>query len=338
MMRALNFLILAAMFFLIGQTNVFAQANTFMPNTSSQIQQTSNQPINTLTNPVSKPRILKLGDYDAAYSAYITGEYKKALTEAKKRADIGDPAAMTLIGKLYMEGRVVEKNSETAANWFKKAADLGDPHAALYYGVNLFNGISQEADKVKGSQYIKQSMQAGIPDAYLYYGQILMAEAPQDNKLDVGLTWFLKGAVAGDPYSTYSAADLLAKGTKTIAADEYAARALLESAANAGNVAAQLELASWMYDGRGGPKNDKEAFTLIKLVAINNIPVAQVGLARFYFNGIGTHQDPIMGASWYLLAQQGKQGANDLDILMDKLTPDQLQQAKTRVTTLVYNP
>lgn len=292
---------------------------------------------NTQTAP-SKPHILKAGDYDAAYSAYIAGQFKKALEEAQKRADIGDPAAMTLIGMLYMEGRAVEQNSEMAASWFKRAADAGDPHAALYYGVNIFNGITMEADKLTGVQYIKQSAEAGVPEAYSYYAQILMNQAPEKDKLDIGLVWFLKGAVAGDPYSAYSAAELLAEGTTSVKPDEYAARALLESAAYSGNVAAQLELALWMYDGRGGPKNAEGAFTLVKLVAVNNVPSAQVSLARFYFNGIGTAKNPVMGASWYMLAQQGNQGADDLDILMKKLTPEQLKKAKARIDTLLYNP
>ncbi|UXM96327.1 sel1 repeat family protein [Bartonella sp. HY329] len=282
--------------------------------------------------------ILKAGDYDAAYSAYVSGQFKRAFELAQKRADIGDPTAMTLIGMLYMEGRVLEKNSEIAADWFKRAADLGDPHAALYYGVNLFNSSTTEEGKETGVTYLKKAADAGIPRANYYYAQILMNLAPEKDKLDIGLVWYLKGAIKGDAYSLYSAAEILAVGSEKVKPDEYAARALLESAANIGHVAAQLELANWMIDGRGGPIDQKGAFTLVKLVAVNNVPVAQVNLARFYFNGVGTEKNPVMGASWYLLAQQGNQGATDLDELMKKLSPEQLKQAKARVDTLLFAP
>ncbi|WP_182417661.1 tetratricopeptide repeat protein [Bartonella sp. HY038] len=309
-------------------------SNTLSSNPSTNENQRSENQVIT----DAPLHILKAGDYDAAYSAYDVGQYKKALEEAKKRAEIGDPAAMTLIGMLYLEGKVVERDSDIAADWFKRAADLGDPHAALYYGVNLFNDSKDEAQKEIGAQYIEKSAKAGVPRASYYYAQILMSLAPEKDKLDIGLIWFLKGAVAKDAYSLYSAAEILAVGTETVKPDEYAARALLESAANLGSVSAQLELAKWKIDGRGGPVDQKGAFILVKLVAVNNVPVAQVHLARFYFNGVGTEKNPVMGASWYLLAQQGNQGATDLDAIMKKLSPQQLNEAKARIDTLLFNP
>lgn len=284
------------------------------------------------------PHILKAGDFDLAYIAYDAGDYQIAFDEAKKRADIGDPAAMTLIGMLYSEGQLFERNSDIASEWFKRAADLGDPHAALYYGINIFNATIIEDEKQIGADYIKKSAEAGVPRANYYYAQILNSLAPEKDKLDIALVWYLKGAVARDTYSLYAAAEILAVGTDRVKPDEYAARALLESAANMEDVAARLELAKWMMDGRGGPVDKKGAFTLVKLVALSNAPTAQLALARFYFNGIGVEKDPIMGASWYLLAQQGKQGAADLDALVKQLSPQQLSQARARINTLLFNP
>jgi len=276
--------------------------------------------------------------YDLAYHAYITGRYKTAFDSALKRAEKGDATAQTLLAMLYMEGKCVKLDADRAMYWYGRAADAGDPQAQLRYGIDLYNGLHVPKDQPRGEEYIRKSALAGVPAAYFYYGQILMDNAPRDERFDIGLQWFLKGAVAGDANATYAASQILAEGTPRIAKNDRAARTLLETAANDGNVAAQMELAKWMVEGRGGAKDYKSAFDLMKIVSVNGIPPAQINLSRLYREGIGTKRDLIMAAAWYMVAKQVNYVAEDLDTMLASLSAEQIKQAQKRTLSLLTNP
>ena len=61
---------------------------------------------------------------DAAYGAYQTGHYRRALSEALKRieADSNDAAAMTLVGEIYRQGLGVPPDQKVATEWYERAA------------------------------------------------------------------------------------------------------------------------------------------------------------------------------------------------------------------------
>jgi len=289
------------------------------------------------------PQILSSDDLDAAYNAYRIGNYKTAFDLATKRADMGDPTAMTLLAILYMEGRAVMQDSQRSAHWFSRAAQAGDPKAALSYGISLYNGFNVPKDIKRGEAFVKQAVDAGIPAAFNFYGQMMMENVPRDDRYDVGLVWFLQGAIAGDADCAYNVAQILEEGTAKVPANLGAARAMLELAAFGGSVSAQLDLANWMIEGRGGPRNFETALMFIKTLAVKGIAPAQISLARLYRDGIGTPRNTIMAAAWHLQAQQydiNLRGVDtsDLELMIQGMTAAQLAQAQERLKTLLNNP
>src|SRR5262245_27213068 len=72
---------------------------------------------------------------DAAYEAFDQGKYLTALQLAAKAAELGDPQAHTLVGRIYAEGYGTSKNSALAAQWYARGAELGDPEAMFALGV-----------------------------------------------------------------------------------------------------------------------------------------------------------------------------------------------------------
>lgn len=281
---------------------------------------------------------LKKDDYDFAYDAYNSGHFKTAFENAMPRAEAGDPQAQTLIGILYMEGRNVELDPQKALEWYGKAAKSGDPQAQLRYGIDIFNGLHGIKDQKLGEYYIRQAVIAGVPQAYFYYGQIMMDNASAGERADIGLEWFLRGAAAGDVASAYAAAQILGEGTAKIEQNEPQARALLEMAANGNSVAAQIELSRWLVIGRGGAKDEKQAFDLMKIVAVDGVPPAQITLARYYNEGIGTKADSIKAAAWYIAAKRANYTSDDLEDMTAKLTPLQMKQAYAASARLLNAP
>ncbi|AQX31360.1 tetratricopeptide repeat protein [Bartonella schoenbuchensis] len=297
----------------------------------------------------SSAQVLKAGQYDEAYDYYMQGNYLKAFHEALKRAEYNDPAAQTLIGQMYMEGYAVPLDGERAALWFGSAAKHGDPQAQLRYGLMLFSGTFVTKDKERGIEFVQKALHAGVREAYFYYGQILLHKAfdekndlegvtlqnKQDEAKEQALKLFLKGAALGDPEAAFAAAKILSEGTLTKPKDDYNARRLIEVAAQNKHLMAQMLLAQWLIEGRGGETDFKRAFYLLFDNAVKMVAVAQVNLARLYRDAIGVEGDIITAAAWYMVAKKAKVQASDLEVMLQGMDEAQLKEAEQKAIAFI---
>lgn len=296
-----------------------------------------------------KGQALQPGQYDEAYDYYVRGYYFKAFLAALKRAEQNDPIAQALIGKMYMEGYAVPVDGARAALWFERAAKQGEPRAQLHYGLMLLEGVFIKKNQARAEEFIKEAVHAGVREAYYYYGQILLDKAlPEDQVLrgvfsqshdnemvEQALKFFLRGAALGDPNAAFAAARILSLGTVTMPKDDYNARRLFEVAARNQHSMAQIILAEWLIQGRGGDTDFHEAFHLLSSNAIKMIVPAQINLARLYRTGIGTEGDLVMAAAWYMVAKQAGAQASDLEGMLQGLGKAQLEEARQKATELI---
>ncbi|WP_438721719.1 tetratricopeptide repeat protein [Bartonella rochalimae] len=297
---------------------------------------------------------LEAGQYDEAYDYYTKGYYVKAFRAALMRAEHNDPIAQTLLGRMYMEGCIGPVDGKQSALWFERAANQGEPQAQLRYGLMLFDGKFIEKNINLAEEFIQKAMHAGVREAYFYAGQIHLYRALHENKaseeedvkesdvksrenesIEQALIWFLKGASLGDPEAAFSAAKILSVGTFTIPKNDDNARRLLEVAAQNKHLMAQVILAQWLLQGRGGENDFQRAFNLFLDSAHKNIVVAQVNLARLYRDGIGTTENLIMAAAWYLIAKVQKAKIPDLETMIERMDRDQLQRAVQQAKKLI---
>lgn len=280
-------------------------------------------------------RPLKAGDYDLAYDYYRIGQYMRAFRAALSRAENGDPTAQTLLGCLYLEGNAVARDGARAALWFSRAAEQGDHQAELRYGLMLYNGNYVQQDRALGEEYVKRAALGNVPEANFYYGQLRMNESSRDQSLDIGLPWFLAGAAAGDADAAYAAAQILSQGTPKVARDAKSARRLLESAAAKGHVPAQIELAQWLLNATGGPRDYNQAYILLFMNAMRGYLPAQISLARLYRDGVGTSGDLVKAAAWYQLARASRMTAPDLDDMINGMSAQQLKAAESEAKKIM---
>ncbi|MGF7157214.1 tetratricopeptide repeat protein [Bartonella heixiaziensis] len=285
---------------------------------------------------------LQAGQYDQAYDYYIQGYYLKAFRAALRRAEQNDPFAQTLVGRIYMEGCAVPIDGARAALWFGRAAKQGEPQAQLRYGLMLFDGNFITQNQKLGEQFIRKAVKARVKEAYFYYGQMLLYKAAREKQalagvftqsreneaIEQALKWFLKGSALGDAEAAFAAAKILSLGTLTRPKDDRNARKLMEVAAQNQHTMAQLLLAQWLVQGRGGEQDFQRAFRLLLNNAINMIPPAQISLARLYRDGIGTKGNIITAAAWYMLAKQAKMQAPDLEAMLQGMDNAQLEEAR----------
>ena len=73
-------------------------------------------------------------DRQDGIDAYYAGDYGTAFQALKPEAEADDPIAQHLLGEIYLHGKGVERDFETAAAWYERAAVNGHPEAQAALG------------------------------------------------------------------------------------------------------------------------------------------------------------------------------------------------------------
>jgi len=97
---------------------------------------------------------------------------------------------------------------------------------------------------------------------------------------------------------------------------------LLQQAALADNVDAEVEYAIALFNGTGTPKNETAAVALLRKAARQNNPIAQNRLAHVLVTGRGAPIDLVEGLKWHQIAKTAGNGDTQLDDAYAQLSPD----------------
>jgi TPR repeat protein len=244
------------------------------------------------------------GPVDEAYGAYQQGYYLTAMAKALPRAQLGDPAAQTLIGELLSQGLGVKRDTKGAAFWYGKAAEGGDAAAQFKYSLLLMEGGAVPRDKAKADEYMRKAAEGGNASAEFNWGQILIADNPGDKGLKLALPFYEKSAEQGIADAQYAVAQIYSTLQDLPDAKKQLAREWMLRAARAGFDTAELDLGIWLVNGVGGPRDYVKGFEWLKFAANRGNVVAQNKLAHLYINAIGTGPDPVEAAKWYVLSRR----------------------------------
>jgi TPR repeat protein len=106
-------------------------------------------------------------DFDSAMRAYEKGDHVVAFKEFSAVAEQGNEEAQLIVGKMYMLGQGVEKDSEQAIKWFKVAAGQGNADAQFFLGAMY---LLPQKDIPEGLKWLKRSADQGFQDAQFLLG------------------------------------------------------------------------------------------------------------------------------------------------------------------------
>lgn len=262
-----------------------------------------------------------------AFGAFQRGYYLTAMELALPRAQLGDPAAQTLLAELFASGLGVPRSMDDAAFWYKQAAEGGDAAAQFKYGVMLLEGRHVEADREKAELFMKKAADAGNAFAQFNHAQILVSAKPGPSGILEALPYFEQAAEGGVPDAQYALAQIY-NNTAGIPDQKRArARELMEKAARGGFDTAQLDYAIWLIDGIGGDKDYENGFRWMEVAASRGNVVAQNRMAVLHINAIGTLGDPVQAGKWYILSRRAGYDDRSLDDFYQGLTDDEQKQA-----------
>lgn len=244
------------------------------------------------------------GKVDEAYGAFQRGFFLTAVDKALPRAQLGDPAAQTLLAELMDRGLGIKKDAKGAAFWYGQAAAAGDPAAMFKYAMLLMEGKLVAQDKAKADEYMRKAADAGNSSAQFNWAQILVSDNPGQKGLHLALPYYEKAAEQGIADAQYSVAQIYDSLKDLPEEKRKQARAWLVRAAKAGFDTAQLDMGIWLINGIGGEKNLEEGFRWLKIAAMRGNVVAQNRLSHLYINALGTRPDPVEAAKWYVLSRR----------------------------------
>jgi len=244
------------------------------------------------------------GVVDEAYGAFQRGYYLTAFQKALPRAQLGDPAAQTLIAELLSQGLGVRQDSKNAAFWYGKAAEGGNPTAMFKFALAQMEGRDVPRDRKSADRWMKKAADAGEPSAQFNWAQSLTADTAGVKGLELALPYYEKSAAQGIADAQYAVSQLYMSLESVPPEKKAQARLWLARAANAGFDTAQLDMGVWLVNGVGGKANLEEGFKWMKVAAYRGNVVAQNKLAHLYINALGTPQDPIEAAKWYVISRR----------------------------------
>jgi TPR repeat protein len=260
-----------------------------------------------VVNPVTdvNPKRFGTQQEDAAFGAYQRGLYITALDLALPRAEKGDPAAQTLAAEIYARGLGVQRDEKKAAELYGKAAAQGVAAADAGNRLAAFN-----------------------------YAQMLIEKDDSPKGMENAYDYYEKAAEAGLADAQYAMSQAFANGVGGKIRNDEEARRWLLLAARQNYDTAELELGTWLVEGRGGPADLEGGFRWLKQAAEGGNVAAENRLAKLYLNGIGTKADKVEAGAWYVLARRAGLSDPQMDIFYSGLSADEQKQAIERANKL----
>jgi TPR repeat protein len=271
---------------------------------------------------------------DAAFGAYQRGLYLTALDLALPRAEKGDAAAQTLAAEIYARGLGVQRDEKKAAELYGKAAAQGVAAAEFQYALYLMEGRVVPKDEKRATELMKAAADAGNRLAAFNYAQMLIEKDDSAAGMEKAYDYYEKAANAGLADAQYAMSQAFANGIGGKVRNDKEARRWLLLAAHQNYDTAELELGTWLVEGRGGPADLEGGFHWLKRAAEGGNVAAENRLAKLYLNGIGTKSDKVEAGAWYVLARRAGLSDPQMDIFFSSLSADEQKQAIERANKL----
>lgn len=150
-----------------------------------------------------------LGEAELALN---TGDYQTAYRLFNELAEKNEPGAMIGLGRMYQDGLGVQKNRDTAIEWFGKGVTIwnqrakeGDPRAYASLGVLFNKGIGFQQDKSRAQRYFRTAFDMAQPkalegdhDAQHLIGMLYSSGKGVNKDIYAGADWLAKAGEGGN--------------------------------------------------------------------------------------------------------------------------------------------
>lgn len=138
-----------------------------------------------------------------AQQAYVSGDFKQALSTLEPLAASGNSVAALLLGQMFLEGRWFPADYAKAEQYLTAAA-ADHPDALYFLGQRFDKDPNPPADaQQKATNYYRLGMERGSVPANTAYGIALLYGFAVERQPQLGLQHIYASAQAGDPLAQY---------------------------------------------------------------------------------------------------------------------------------------
>ena len=134
-------------------------------------------------------------DIESGTRAYQQKDYSAALKEFAPLAEQGNAVAQLFLGRMYMMGQGVLKDSDQAIKWFKASASQGNAEAQFFLGTMY---LLPQKDIAEGVKWLRLSAEQGQQDAQLILGKAYLQGAKELPRDPVQAEMWLRLAAKGN--------------------------------------------------------------------------------------------------------------------------------------------
>src|SRR5258708_33660043 len=134
-------------------------------------------------------------DIESGKRAYEQKDYATALKEFAPLAEQGNAAAQRFLGRMYMMGQGVLKDSDQAIKWFKASASQGNAEAQFFLSTMY---LLPQKDIAEGVKWLRLSAEQGQQDAQLILGKAYLQGAKELPRDPVQAEMWLRLAAKGN--------------------------------------------------------------------------------------------------------------------------------------------
>jgi hypothetical protein len=226
--------------------------------------------------------------------------------------ELSSPDAQFALGLMYVNGKGVEKDPNTAAQWFLKAARQNHLEAQYRIGEMYKEGFGVQPNLKKAKAWLSKAANSGMRKASRALEDILKAEEQKilDHELKAlknsPIYPYLFSATQGNLEAKYKVGLMYIEGKKT-PKDVTEGIRWLQNAAHHNHTLAQLTLGKIYLEGSYHVEKDYYmAMKWLEKAAAKGEPDAQYFLGNMYRKGLGVNKSSAEAVKWFRLA--AKQG------------------------------
>jgi TPR repeat protein len=200
------------------------------------------------------------------------------------------------------------KDYKESVRLYQLSAELGNAEAQYNLGLMYYNGQGVQKDYKESVRLYQLSAELGNAEA----------------QYNLGLMYYNGQGVQQDYKETFKWYRLSAKQGNAKALKWY------RLSAEQGDVSAQYDLGVMYEEGRGVPKDFKEAVKWSKLAADQGNALTQNNLSYMYYKGQGVPKDYVLAHMWWNIANSNghKGDIKFRDIIEKRMSPSQLEKAQ----------
>jgi TPR repeat protein len=220
------------------------------------------------------------------------------IAQLRAKAEKGDAAAQTEIGRMYEFGSGVDKDKAQAVKWFRKAAEQGFAAAQNNMGDAYRYGRGVETNFTEAVQWYRKAAEQGDAEGQYHLGIMYDFGRGLDKDKTEAAKWFRKAAELGHAMSQCFLAEDYDSGIG-VQQDYAEAVKWYRKAAEQGEAAAQSGFAKCYFYGNGIPQDYKEAMKWYRKSAEQDDVEAQYMLGLCNWTWRGLPQDYVEAIKWF---------------------------------------